>query len=265
MDRKRRIPADRSAGENSLRISEAKLRSLEELLHNTAPGIIAVSGGLDSRLLAFLAASCGEEFLCVHFCGAHIPFHETASARRWLDACSLPFACIEVDIFGVEPVVTNSADRCYHCKKHMFSRLIEQYPGKAVCDGTNYSDLGEYRPGLTALRELGVVSPFALCGISKDEIKALAHQVGLDYPDQPSTPCLLTRFPYGYRIDKGDVRRVSEIESQVRSAGFSCFRVRLVDGIPTLFAHVSHKHQPVPHGLAVQWVDQVSGHWDRTS
>ena len=125
-------------------------------------------------------------------------------------------------------------DRCYLCKKCLFRKLIakaEELGARTVLDGTNADDLTVYRPGIRALRELGVISPLAELGITKAEVRQIAAEYGLSVSGRPSTPCMATRFPYGTELDYDMIRRVEEGEAWLRAQGFYNVRLRVHGGI----------------------------------
>ena len=132
-----------------------------------APGIaVAYSGGLDSRFLIHMARRAGLDVRALHIRGPHIPAREHRYAVQWAADCGVPLTVIERDPLGMPELQNNPKDRCYHCKKAVFTALREAAGELPLCDGTNASDLGEYRPGLRALRELDIRSPLAEAGIS---------------------------------------------------------------------------------------------------
>ena len=132
---------------------------------------------------------------------------------------------------GNNVLKNNPQDRCYHCKKLLFSKLSELANGHNIIDGTNYDDLSVYRPGIKALKELGIISPFAKFGITKQEIRDYAKECGIDIFDKPSTPCLATRFPYGAELTPEKLRLVEHGEKILKDLGFSCCRLRLHNDI----------------------------------
>ena len=124
----------------------------------------------------------------------------------------------------------NPVDRCYLCKKCLFQKLIakaEELGARTILDGTNADDLKVYRPGIRALRELGVRSPLAELGVTKQEVRQMAADYGLSVSGRPSTPCMATRFPYGTELDYGMIRRVDEGETWLRAQGFYNVRLRV--------------------------------------
>ncbi|WP_051694139.1 hypothetical protein [Desulfohalovibrio reitneri] len=191
---------------------------------------LAVSGGLDSRLLAWLLLGLRLPFTALHVRGPHVPPWESEGAVAWLAEHGVPFHVLDLDPLTLGPVRENARDRCYHCKRYLFAAMREKADSLGpphLLDATNASDLGEYRPGLQALRELGVRSPLAELGIGKPDIRALAAQHGLSDPDQPSRACALTRFPYGHAIGRADLDLLLRAEYRVESLGVREFRLRL--------------------------------------
>jgi uncharacterized protein len=136
---------------------------------------------------------------------------------------------IDVLVMSDDRLRFNPPDRCYICKKKILTKMFEEADGRTVCDGTHADDLTEDRPGRKALEEFGVVSPFALAGIGKQEIYALAKELGV--PVIPSSSCLATRIPFGEEITEDDLKKIADSESFLRKKGIiGMLRVRLSSG-----------------------------------
>ena len=177
----------------------ASLAGLRQVLSDAAEGgcfALAYSGGLDSRFLAHAAGLFGLKPLLLHVTGPHVPPEETDFARAWAEKNALPFREAAVDPLSLPLVAAGSRERCYACKKKLFTCLLAE-TSLPLCDGTNASDTSAYRPGIRAVRELGVLSPLALAGFGKKEIHFFAEATGMEQPLQKARPCLLTRLPYG--------------------------------------------------------------------
>lgn len=177
--------------------------ALPEALARTLIGLapdgrfaLAFSGGLDSRFLAHAARLLGLRPLLLHAAGPHVPPEETAQAAAWAGRNGLAFRKAAFDPLGIPDVASGDRKRCYACKRGLMATLLAE-TDLPLCDGTNASDSLGYRPGIQALRELGVRSPLAGSGLTKADVRRLARQNGLDQPDQKARPCLLTRLPYG--------------------------------------------------------------------
>ncbi len=253
------------------------LEALQARLRELAPALLAVSGGLDSRLLAFLARTWGLDIEGVLFQGPHLPITDTAQATLWLDRLGMPFTTLDTEVMDLPGVGDNSRERCYFCKQEMFSQAKELAGGRTLVDGTNADDATSYRPGIKALKELGVRSPYAELGISKDQIRDLAAAVGLDSPAQPSRACLLTRFDYGLAPDEDILERLALAEDQLAALGFEYFRLRVpcpdtytlqieIRERPYFDHHQQEIHTILTHfgfsPYTVLWSENVSGLYD---
>lgn len=186
---------------------------LEKLARPSGGLALAYSGGLDSRFLAFFASSLQIPVRLLHVTGPHVP--ETESRAALESARAMGFERVEqtenfdeargrfdrtIELLALDPltndaIFTSGTDRCYVCKSTLFRVLKDRAAPLPLADGTNASDLGVYRPGLRALRELGIHSPLADANVAKDEIRALGRALGFTDPEQAARPCLLTRYP----------------------------------------------------------------------
>lgn len=140
------------------------------------------------------------------------------------------FHCIRVDELAEAGIGGNPVDRCYLCKKLLFTRLASYAESKGyafLADGTNYDDRMAYRPGMRALKELSIYSPLLELGISKAQIRVMAAEYGIPSADRPSAPCLATRLPYGTRLDYELFGRIDTAEDYLRSLGFYNVRIRI--------------------------------------
>lgn len=259
-------------------------RLLDQLatLHQRAGGLaIACSGGLDSRFLTHAACLAGLDPALYHITGPHVPARETAACADWAQQRGLHLHIVTCDPLHLPEVLANTPDRCYSCKRGLFSRLYREVGNACLCDGSNASDLLAYRPGLRALRELGIASPLADAGLDKDTIRKLAQETGLEYPDQPSRPCLLTRLDYGVRPTPELLASLDACESVLETVLRDLFpempdyRVRrLLDGTQVVQLSVpldNVQRQCLVDGLAHEGYSElhvadgltVSGYFDR--
>ena len=154
---------------------------------------------------------------------------DLANAKNLAKEMQVKLYIKDVDIFVDDHIINNEKDRCYHCKSHLFNQAIElkdELGYGYVIDGTNTDDHKVYRPGLMALKNLGVVSPLNMAGFSKEMVRKLAAELGISVAKRPSAPCLLTRFPYGTKISPAKLDRIEKAEAFIRNLGFIKFRVR---------------------------------------
>ncbi len=211
---------------NSPPFWQALLSFLQE---RKAPFALAFSGGLDSRFLAHALQKASCDVILYHATGAHIPQEESQFALNWAQEHGFTVRTFAVDVSTLDHVQNNAPLRCYYCKKHLMALFSAEAKrdGRQLCDGTNADDLHAHRPGLQALQEAQVLSPLALCNLSKKEIRGLAHATGLQWPEQKASPCLLTRLTYGLHVEPVLLKRIDEAEEKLRAAGVQECRVRI--------------------------------------
>ena len=191
---------------------------------------VAFSGGIDSSLLLKLACGTGYPVQAVMLHSQLQPLRDLAIAERVAEECGVPLTVLEADLTAVPAVMENRPVRCYHCKKAMFSALkawCEAREIPHILEGTNADDLKVYRPGLRAVRELGIVSPLAELGITKQEVRNMAECLGISVAKRPSTPCMATRLPYDTPLDFAVLRKLETGEEFLREQGFEICRLRL--------------------------------------
>ncbi|MBQ9720666.1 MAG: ATP-dependent sacrificial sulfur transferase LarE, partial [Oscillospiraceae bacterium] len=192
---------------------------------------LAFSGGVDSAYLLYAAHRAGAEVRAYYVSSAFQPQFELEDAKRLAGSLSVPLTVLSVDILSNRTVTANPSDRCYHCKKAIFSAILaaaEADGHTPVLDGTNASDQVSDRPGMRALRELGVRSPLRECGLTKPEVRRLSREAGLFTWDKPAYACLATRIPTGTAITRADLARTERAERFLAGLGFTDFRVRML-------------------------------------
>ena len=195
--------------------------------------VLAFSGGCDSAYLFYAAAACGADFAACYVKSAFQPAFELADARRLAQGLGREIDVIEMDVLADAQVRENPKDRCYFCKRRIFSAICERARALGhdlVIDGTNASDDASDRPGMRALRQLRVESPLRSCGITKAEVRALSKEAGLFTWNKPAYACLATRVPAGTPIDAGMLQRIERAEDALAKLGFSDFRARVAGG-----------------------------------
>jgi len=197
--------------------------------------VIGYSGGVDSTFLAKAATDAlGERAVCVLVESCLVPGIEIEEAVATAEQIGLHLVKIEVDALATEHVSANEPDRCYHCKKAIFGRLVEiarEYGISFVLDGANADDESDFRPGSRATAELRVKSPLKELGLTKERVRSISRELGLPTWNKPSYACLASRIPYGTRLTREALSRVEEAEGVLRVLGFGQFRVRDHGGI----------------------------------
>ncbi|MCU0612080.1 MAG: ATP-dependent sacrificial sulfur transferase LarE [Candidatus Eisenbacteria bacterium] len=195
------------------------------------PGVlVAFSGGVDSSLLLAAAHDAlGDRVLAVTATSPIQASHELGLARTVAEMLGVRWVTVSTDELSLPAFRLNPADRCYHCKKLRFEALLDlatKEGSATVIEGSNMDDLGDYRPGFAAARELGVRSPFIELGFGKTTIRRLARERGLPNWDQPAAACLASRIPYGEEITRERLARIDCAEHALREMGFRQIRVR---------------------------------------
>lgn len=207
--------------------------TLEEFFARHPRTALGLSGGTDSSYLLYAGLACGAEVRPYYIKTQFQPEFELEDARRMCSQLGAELCIIEADILSVPCVAENPEDRCFHCKRALFTLLRERAASDGyaeVIDGTNASDDPGDRPGTRALRELGVLSPLRDCGITKAELRRLSRAAGLFTADKPSYACLATRIPAGCGIDAGTLKDLERAEAALMAMGYTDLRVRLEDG-----------------------------------
>lgn len=209
-------------------INDEKYMELINYLKKMNKVVLAFSGGVDSTFLLKAAKEAlGKNIKAVTISAPYIPKWEIKEAEELVKSLGVDHEIIEVPI--IDEIKNNPEDRCYLCKKSLFSMIqcIAKKEGyNYVIDGTNFDDIGDYRPGLKALRELKIKSPLLECRLTKEEIRSLSRKLGLSTWDKPPYACLLTRIPYGHELKLEDFEKIEEAEKYMMSIGFRAVRVR---------------------------------------
>jgi uncharacterized protein len=207
-----------------------RLQQLRQRIAAFPSVLVAYSGGVDSALVAAIAAEqLGEQAVAVTGVSPALAPHlrnEAQQQARWLGIAHREIATAELN----DPAyASNPAERCYACKRELHSLLAALKPedhAAAVLDGVNLDDLGDHRPGIRAAQERGVISPLAELGIDKAGVRAISRSLGFPWWDKPAQPCLASRFPYGEPISASRLQRVAAGEAWLRQRGFRDLRVR---------------------------------------
>lgn len=192
---------------------------------------VAFSGGVDSAFLLYEAKRCGAEVIAYYVKTPFQPQFEYDDALRLAQALNVPMTTLYLDVLQEENIVSNPHNRCYFCKQKIFTAILEQAKKDGfplVIDGTNASDDPTCRPGMQALKELGVRSPLREWGLTKEDIRKLSREANLFTHDKPAYACLATRIPTGMPITKALLNKTERSEEFLKKLGLSDFRVRIL-------------------------------------
>ncbi len=210
---------------------KTKYDRLKELIRETLSLAVAFSGGVDSCLLLFAAKEVlGNKAVAVTAVDAAFPERELEDARRFCKDLGVRHIVRRVNPLTEENYRNNSPDRCYYCKRLIFSDIIKAAKENDlafVAEGSNMDDIGDYRPGLRAISELSVKSPLRDAGLNKEDIRNIARELNIPTWNKPAYACLASRFVYGEEITEDKLRKIDKAEQFLIENGFLNERVRI--------------------------------------
>lgn len=211
--------------------SNEKLSVLREYIRSLGSVAVAYSGGVDSTFLITVASEVlGDNAIAVTSHDAGMPGNEFEKGSLFCRERGIRQYVIETDPLELEAYRNNHADRCYHCKKYIFTAIAEEAAAHGItniAEGSNMDDLGDYRPGMKAIEEMKILSPLREAGLYKTEIRQLSKEMGLPEWDKPAAACLASRFAYGETITREKLRMVDRAEEVLKEHGFRQCRVRV--------------------------------------
>ncbi|MFQ5925008.1 MAG: ATP-dependent sacrificial sulfur transferase LarE [Dehalococcoidia bacterium] len=237
---------------------EEKLQNLVDIIGEMGSLLVAYSGGVDSTLLLRVAKDVlGNRVVAATARSPTYPQREYEQAGAMASKLGVKHLTVITEELAHPEFFQNPPNRCYYCKRELFGQLRKlayQQGLNWVVDGTNYDDLGDFRPGMKAALEMAVRSPLKEAGLTKEEIRSLSQRMGLPTWNKPSLACLASRFPYGDRITLGGLQMVAEAEDYLYGLGFEQVRVRHHNGVARIevplkemgrFYEVELRHQVV--------------------
>ena len=228
-----------------------KHRSLCENIGSLGRVVVAFSGGIDSSLVAHVAASeLGENALIATSGSASLKRSDLSLTQHLADRWKLNHRVITTDELSKTEYRANPANRCFYCKTSLYAALqeiAEKERYDYILNGTNTDDLGDHRPGLQAANDFNIRSPLVETGFCKSDIRALAEHLGLENAQKPQAACLSSRFPYGSHITRERLAQVEAAENVLAALGFTQYRVRHHEEV----ARIEIVAQEMPHAIEV--------------
>jgi len=209
---------------------QLKYNKLKEIIRNAESLAVAFSGGVDSTFLLKVAHEVlGDKVVAVTAQSSTYPEREYKIAENFAKELGVKHVVIVSEELDIDGFSSNPVNRCYYCKKELFTKVHEvakEHKVNYVADGSNMDDMGDYRPGLKAVNELKVISPLKEAGLTKDDIRALSKELNLPTWNKQAFACLASRFPYGHEITKEKLSMVDKAEQILLDLGFRTVRVR---------------------------------------
>lgn len=214
---------------------ENRLEQLKDYLKNLESVVVAFSSGVDSTFLLKVAHDVLQNNVIAVTASSRVfPARELNEAKEFCQKEGIKHIIVETDEFNIEEFSQNPPNRCYICKRELFLKFLDVAKNnniKHVIEGSNLDDDGDYRPGMKAVRELGIKSPLKEFGFTKNEIRALSKTLGLSTFEKPSFACLVSRFVYGEEITEDKLKMVEKAEQFLLDTGFHQVRVRVHSNI----------------------------------
>lgn len=214
---------------------DSKLLALEEYFRNRQKVAVAFSGGVDSAfLLKFAAQTLGQNAVAVNVSSVLQTKNESVEVQNFCNCHKITLLTIQIDPLQIPGFCQNPANRCYLCKKAIFTQIKQKAQSLGinhVIDGSNADDAGDFRPGMQALKELEIESPMKMLGITKNEVRQFAKILQLEQWNKAASACLASRINYGEEITQKKLSIIEESEQFLHSLGIGQCRVRMHQNI----------------------------------
>ena len=211
-------------------VVDEKLSRMKSIIGDCGSAVIAFSGGVDSSLVCAVAREVlGGNVVAVTAVSPTYPPGEIEVAKKVAERIGIRHIIINTNELKDENFTKNPAERCYYCKSELLRKVDcvrKKLKFEKIFDGTNLDDFSDIRPGLRAVKESSVLSPLALAGMTKEDVRKLALQLGLPNADKPANPCLASRVPFGQKITRRKLQRIAKGEEFLQLLGFRVVRVR---------------------------------------
>ncbi|MFH1125225.1 MAG: ATP-dependent sacrificial sulfur transferase LarE [Pseudomonadota bacterium] len=225
--------------------------------------VVAFSGGVDSSfLLAVAHQVLGERVLAATARSVTYPLKELEEAKEFAGERGIPHLVFPSDECSLPEFLSNSPERCYHCKKSLsreLRRIGEEKGIRHIAHAANLDDLADYRPGMRAAAEMGIIAPLVDARLTKEEIRFLSNEMGLSSWDKPAKACLASRVPYGEPITEEKLKMVGEAEALLAKEGFRQFRVRYHGPVARIEVERSEIRRITEEPLRRQIVEHLRG------
>jgi len=243
---------------------DAKLEALRAVVRGLESVVVCYSGGIDSALVVAIAhAELGERALALTAVSASLPASERDDATRIATALGAVHAFVHSNEIERPGYVANAPDRCFHCKSELYELALakaSELGFRAVANGTNLDDLGDYRPGLDAARRADVKSPLIDAGFRKDDVRRAARRLGIDAWDKPAAACLSSRIPYGTSVTPERLAQIGGFEADLKALGLRQVRVRYHDAIARIELGLDELPRVLEPGVRERMVESGKQH-----
>ncbi len=247
---------------------DIKYEELKQWFINQGSAAVAFSAGVDSTLLLYAAhEALGSSALALSARFCLVPEEESRAAEEFCEELGIRHIVVSGDELPIDAFRDNPRNRCYLCKRQLMSRLLaaaKKEGAACLAEGSNTDDLGAYRPGMKAVEELGIESPFLELGFSKDSIRELSKRLSLSTADKPSLACLASRFAYGYELTPQRLKAVEMAERFLHRLGFGQLRVRIseegarIEVLPQQFEKLFLLADEITEGLEMLGFERVT-------